>query len=48
MTLQEKARVALQTRAAHDPRWNLLVLRLALRTGLDPRTIERKIEELAE
>lgn len=46
--LRAMATEALAARDAEDPRWFLLVLQLALRTGLDFLQIETLICELAD
>lgn len=47
MTIQEKARQALIARDTLDIRWVDLVMQLAIRLGISPDEVERRIVELA-
>lgn len=48
MTIQEKARIALQARDAGDSRWPLLVMMLSTACRVSPADCEQRIEELAK
>lgn len=45
--LKAMARTALRARDAGDQRYFMLVMQVAIKSGLDANTVERKIEQLA-
>jgi hypothetical protein len=45
--IKQAAQIALKARDLGDTRWLELIMTMCVRTGLDPRQVERNIESLA-